>query len=82
MDAVNRRVATETLLEYAWDSKQQYVFLTPQDIDTVVRAREQLLARPSRQDIGGAFPPGFLSIKRLAAPRDAGGGAPENAGAG
>lgn len=30
MDAINRRVATETLLEFALESPAQFVFLTPQ----------------------------------------------------
>ena len=33
MDAINRRVATELLLEEAYnDASHQYVLLTPQDI--------------------------------------------------
>ncbi|KAG1672939.1 hypothetical protein FOA52_012384 [Chlamydomonas sp. UWO 241] len=40
MDAINRRVATETLLEFAYKhSNFQYVFLTPQDIQAVEDAK-------------------------------------------
>ncbi|GLI58594.1 hypothetical protein VaNZ11_000322, partial [Volvox africanus] len=43
MDDVNRRVATETLLEFAMEhSMFQYIFLTPQGIATVEDARQQL----------------------------------------
>jgi hypothetical protein len=43
MDAVNRRVATETLLEFALEKGTvQHIFLTPQDISTIDQAREHI----------------------------------------
>ncbi|KAF5830374.1 hypothetical protein DUNSADRAFT_14671, partial [Dunaliella salina] len=43
MDAINRRIAVETLLENALElPDKQYVLLTPQDIQAVEDARKQL----------------------------------------
>jgi len=43
MDAINRRVATETLLQFALEkSTVQHIFLTPQDTSTISAARESL----------------------------------------
>ncbi|GFR43935.1 hypothetical protein Agub_g5073 [Astrephomene gubernaculifera] len=46
MDAINRRVATETLLEFAYENPAfQYIFLTPQDIQAVEDARQEMMKK-------------------------------------
>ncbi|GIL46828.1 hypothetical protein Vafri_3706 [Volvox africanus] len=65
MDDVNRRVATETLLEFAMEhSMFQYIFLTPQEIATVEDARQQLMKRRRIQ-----LPPAFLRTVKMHPPR-------------
>ncbi|GIL70847.1 hypothetical protein Vretimale_3923 [Volvox reticuliferus] len=65
MDDVNRRVATETLLEFAMEhSMFQYIFLTPQEIATVEDARQQLMKRRRIQ-----LPAAFLRTVKMHPPR-------------
>ena len=43
MDAVNRRIATETLLEFAMEhNEMQYIFLTPQVLDRAMQLSHPL----------------------------------------
>ncbi len=75
MDTVTRRVATGTLLEYAFhtQSHAQYVFLTPQDVETVRAARgdtEANLCKKGALPQGGHLPDDFLLVRRMHAPRD------------
>jgi hypothetical protein len=66
MDEINRRVATETLLEFAMEhSAFQYIFLTPQDIATVETARQQLMKRRRVP-----LPAAFLRTIAMYPPRD------------
>ncbi|GLC37835.1 hypothetical protein PLESTB_001481500 [Pleodorina starrii] len=66
MDDVNRRVATETLLEFAMENSAfQYIFLTPQEITTVEDARQQLMKRRRVQ-----LPPTFLRTVKMHPPRE------------
>lgn len=71
MDAINRRVATETLLEFAHEyPAKQYVFLTPQDIQAVEDARRELVKK--RQGAGEKtfeLPDSFLKVVRMQAAR-------------
>ena len=61
MDAVNRRVATETLLEFALDKGTvQHIFLTPQDIAAIHDAREHLERRR-----GKPLGEGFIRVMRM-----------------
>lgn len=54
--ASRRRIATETLLEFANEHRDhQYVFLTPQDIQTVRNALSNL-----EKHLGVRLPPAFL----------------------
>jgi len=55
MDPVNRRIATQTLLEFALDNdERQYVLLTPQDIQAVEDAKQEL-ARKKKLDLPASF---------------------------
>ena len=74
MDPINRRVATETLLEFAHDHPdKQYVFLTPQDIQMVEDARKELVAKKRTLQEEGQepfdLPESFLKVVRLHAAR-------------
>ncbi|GAX84013.1 hypothetical protein CEUSTIGMA_g11438.t1 [Chlamydomonas eustigma] len=61
MDPVNRRVATETLLEAAFlNASIQHIFLTPQDIQTVEDARKQLCLKLKLE-----LPNHFLKIVQM-----------------
>ncbi|GBF90900.1 structural maintenance of chromosomes [Raphidocelis subcapitata] len=61
MDAVNRRVATETLLEFALDKGTvQHIFLTPQDISAIQDARKHLEERRKRP-----LGEGFIKVMRM-----------------
>ncbi|KXZ52761.1 hypothetical protein GPECTOR_8g151 [Gonium pectorale] len=63
MDSINRRVATETLLEFAYENSGfQYIFLTPQDLQAVRDARENVQRRYKKI---------FLAPQDLQAVRDA-----------
>ncbi|KAG2453512.1 hypothetical protein HYH02_001732 [Chlamydomonas schloesseri] len=65
MDAENRRIATQTLLEFARDQAAfQFIFLTPQDLATVEAARQTLVSK-SKVDM----PPGFLKTVHIRPPR-------------
>ncbi|KAG2439305.1 hypothetical protein HXX76_004664 [Chlamydomonas incerta] len=56
MDAYNRRVATESLLECCRDqAEHQFIFLTPNDLATVEAARQALITR-TKMDM----PPSFI----------------------
>ncbi|WIA29640.1 hypothetical protein OEZ86_012127 [Tetradesmus obliquus] len=57
MDAINRRIATQTLLEFAREKRDlQFIFLTPQDLQAVEDAKRKLA-----EDRGGApLPEGFV----------------------
>eukprot|EP00775_Hariotina_reticulata_P003759 gene3759-4018_t len=57
MDAINRRIATQTLLEFAREKGHlQFVFLTPQDLQAVEDAQRKLA-----EDRGKPLPKGFAS---------------------
>jgi hypothetical protein len=61
MDAVNRRVATETLLQFALEKDTiQHIFLTPQDIRAIQDAREHL-----ERKNGVALGEGFIRIMQM-----------------
>jgi uncharacterized protein YrzB (UPF0473 family) len=67
-------VATETLLEFAYDHpERQYIFLTPQDIQAVEDARKELVAKKRQQQEEGqeafVLPESFLKVVRLEAAR-------------
>eukprot|EP00955_Chlamydomonas_euryale_P049643 354314-Chlamydomonas_euryale.AAC.23 len=64
MDAVNRRTATETLLEFANENRiLQNVFLTPQDIQAVEDARRHLEER--LRAMNKSLPPSFLKVVQM-----------------
>eukprot|EP00879_Flechtneria_rotunda_P009100 GHRR01009527.1.p1 GENE.GHRR01009527.1~~GHRR01009527.1.p1 ORF type:complete len:738 (+),score=285.10 GHRR01009527.1:656-2869(+) len=56
MDAVNRRIATQTLLEFAREkSHLQFVFLTPQDLQAVEDAKRHLAAARNSEPLLEGF---------------------------
>lgn len=66
MDAVNRRIATETLLQNAFEKDSvQHIFLTPQDISAIHDARRHLESK-ARVRLGE----GFLKIMQLRPARE------------
>ncbi|EFJ45367.1 structural maintenance of chromosomes protein 6 [Volvox carteri f. nagariensis] len=66
MDDINRRVATETLLEFAMEHPTfQYIFLTPQDIHMVEDARQNIVKRRQIQ-----LPATFLRTVKMHPPRE------------
>jgi len=67
-------VATETLLEFAYDHPaKQYILLTPQDIQAVEDARKELVTKKRQQQGEGQevfeLPESFLKVVRLQAAR-------------
>eukprot|EP00195_Chlamydomonas_chlamydogama_P015321 CAMPEP_0202894572 /NCGR_PEP_ID=MMETSP1392-20130828/3954_1 /ASSEMBLY_ACC=CAM_ASM_000868 /TAXON_ID=225041 /ORGANISM="Chlamydomonas chlamydogama, Strain SAG 11-48b" /LENGTH=95 /DNA_ID=CAMNT_0049579309 /DNA_START=34 /DNA_END=321 /DNA_ORIENTATION=+ len=65
MDEVTRLVATETLLEFAYEQHEhQYVFLTPLNIQAVETAKSHL-----GEKLGVAMPPGFVKMVQMRPPR-------------
>lgn len=65
MDAINRRVALQFLLEFAYKFQdRQFIYLTPQDLTALHEAEENLVATKKI-----SLPPGFLRTVRMRAPR-------------
>ncbi|KAL6784026.1 SMC6A [Auxenochlorella protothecoides x Auxenochlorella symbiontica] len=65
MDAVNRRVALQFLLEFAYKFQdRQFIYLTPQDLTALHEAEENLVATKKI-----SLPPGFVRTVRMRAPR-------------
>ena len=66
MDAINRRVATETLLRFALEKGTvQHIFLTPQDVNTIQDARAHL-----EKSVGRPLGEGFVKIFQLRPARE------------
>jgi len=66
MDSVNRRYATQTLLQFAMEFEHlQFVFLSPQDLQTVDDAKQHL-ARTT----GKPLPEGFVTVVQMRPARD------------
>ncbi|MEW5299644.1 MAG: hypothetical protein WDW36_002638 [Sanguina aurantia] len=68
MDAITRRIATETLYEYAIDySDKQYILLTPQDTQALMDARKELEIKRK-----APLPDPFIKVVKMQAPREKG----------
>ncbi|KAF6260374.1 hypothetical protein COO60DRAFT_1700367 [Scenedesmus sp. NREL 46B-D3] len=62
MDAINRRIATQTLLEFAREKGDlQFIFLTPQDLQAVEDAKRKLAEGRG----GRALPDGFVKVVQM-----------------
>lgn len=69
MDAINRRVATETLLGFAVEKEAvQHIFLTPQDVTAIRDANEHLQKSRNLK-----LHKDFVRVMQMHQPRDAGG---------
>ena len=66
MDAVTRRIATETLLEFSVENPaNQFLFFTPQDLQAVEDAKDGL----EKRRVSLKLPPGYLRVFNMPAPR-------------
>eukprot|EP00878_Enallax_costatus_P020088 GHUV01021219.1.p1 GENE.GHUV01021219.1~~GHUV01021219.1.p1 ORF type:complete len:576 (+),score=170.67 GHUV01021219.1:791-2518(+) len=61
MDPINRRIATQTLLDFASEKGQwQFILLTPQDLQVVEDAKRQLA-----ESKGKPLPEGFVKVVQM-----------------
>ncbi|EFN53934.1 hypothetical protein CHLNCDRAFT_58396 [Chlorella variabilis] len=66
MDAINRRLALEFLLQFAWrNPERQVLLLTPQDVSVLEEAKGHV-----EKQLNRSLPPNFIKIQRMRAPRD------------